>query len=570
MTSLITGASGFIGQYLIKRLIKSKSKKDKIYCFVRDSNKIPKYLRKYVTILAGSDIEIKKYGHIVNQCHYIYHLAARPTLGNGSEYQKDNIDFTNVLVGLANKSKALRRFVFLSSVAAVDRMPNDDCELSLNENSVPNPLTDYGKSKLIAENILVKSKLPYVIIRPSLVYGPGMRLNSHLRVLIGYVQDNNPVSRLDFSGKVSLIYVEDLISIILVTSKSKESKRQVYFASSDDVTIGQLFLLIRKCLGKSDNLVNLNWLPVKQFQVFRRFLPLTVQGLFFPVLWTSSSKIRSLGFKPKYNICDQMLKLIHWHSTQKIDRQRIAVVTGGAGGIGLAIGKKLYARGYQLILIDKDRSSLRKVRNSLEAAIHMADLSNEEALVRISSTIFESGNVELLVNNAGIGYRKEFVKDLVEKHRSVLLLNCLAPLYLTHAFLTNKRSCQLKVINIISSSAFQPLPYMSVYSASKAFMLNWSLSLSGESRDGSQSFRVLTVCPSGTNTSFQSSAGVKTGRNEKLLSPEKVANLVCSAHDNNLQFIIIGLSGKLMSVLSRLLPYNLQVDIWRNLMIRSR
>lgn len=570
MTTLITGASGFIGLYLVKRVIKSKSDEDKIYCFLRDPNKIPRYLRKHITILTGSDIEIKKYGQIISQCHYIYHLAARPTLGNGSEYQKDNIDFTNVLVGLVHKSKTLKRFIFLSSVAAVDRTPSDSCEQPLNEKSIPNPLTDYGKSKLISENILIKSKLPYVIIRPSLVYGPGMRFNSHLRVLIRYVQNNNPVSRIDFLGKVSLIHVEDLISIILMTVKSQKSNRQVYFASSDDVTIGQLFLLIKECLGKSDGYLHLNWLPVKQLQIFRRFLPLNAQCLFYSVLWTSSDKIRSLGFEPKYNIRNQILNLVHWHYTQRFDRPGLAVVTGGAGGIGLAISKQLYARGYHLVLIDKNQTSLKKLRDKLEATTYVADLTNENSLRRISSIISENENIELLVNNAGIGFRKEFTKELIARHSEVLMLNCLAPLYLTHAFLSKSRNYQRKIINIVSSAAFQPLPYMSVYSATKAFMLNWSLSLSGESRDSNQSFGVLTVCPSGANTNFQSSAGVKTGKNEKLLSPEKVASLVCEAHDKNLQFVIIGLSGKLMSLFSRIIPYNLQAIVWQKLMVRKR
>ena len=80
------------------------------------------------------------------------------------------------------KKNPLIKFIFLSSIGAVDRDKKDNCSKELNENSVAVPTTDYGKSKLLIEEFLEKSILETISIRPSLVIGEQMRSNSHFSV----------------------------------------------------------------------------------------------------------------------------------------------------------------------------------------------------------------------------------------------------------------------------------------------------------------------------------------------------------------------------------------------------
>jgi short-subunit dehydrogenase len=154
----------------------------------------------------------------------------------------------------------------------------------------------------------------------------------------------------------------------------------------------------------------------------------------------------------------------------------------------------------------------------------------------------------------------------------MIYVNCLVPAEICRvflpAFLQAKRGT---LINIASSSAYQPLPYMAVYSASKAFMLNFSQAIAGEligRKD--HSVEIITVSPSGTATAFQKSAQVKVANLRSLLSPDFVATRILSALGGGSKAIDIGMAGKLMSVSARLLPRKTQLRLWEYLMKEMR
>jgi short-subunit dehydrogenase len=127
------------------------------------------------------------------------------------------------------------------------------------------------------------------------------------------------------------------------------------------------------------------------------------------------------------------------------------------------------------------------------------------------------------------------------------------------------------IINIGSSASFQPLPYMAVYAASKAYLKIFSLSLIGEVRTLMvKSIQIHHINPSGTLTNFQSNAGVKVNKGEKLLSSQETGLRIIELVFSGKTYATIGRNGKLMELLSKVIPINFQVKLWSKLMEKLR
>jgi nucleoside-diphosphate-sugar epimerase len=575
MKILITGATGFIGQYLVRQLLLKLKSTDTIYCFVRDLHLLPGDFSKKITPLVGHDIEIEKYADIVLQCEYIYHVGANPRLRNGTGYKKDNIEFTDALISIAESSTKLKRFIFISTNGAVDRSPTDPCNVPLTEKTTPHPSTEYGRSKLVCEEHLINSTLPFTILRPTMVYGPGMREDSHIRIFINAITKAKLFTKIYFPGRVSLIYIDDLIDAILFVSDHPKTLGQIYFISDgQDVRLGQLFNIIGDMLGKPSAYIQIGLgIPVLM-QSIRSKLPIMAQNLFSDLLWTSSEKLKSLGFTPKYTQSQGLLKTIHWVSQQNMAKERIAAVTGGASGIGRSLCMRLYAEGYKLIVIDKNEQALQETEKLFSAEIHVADLADERKVKALAGILEKKADdIDILINNAGIGRRELFWKDDIKRQLDVVAVNCLAPMYLTHAVLKKWIASKKNktIIMMSSSAAFQPLAYMSAYSASKTMLLYFSEGVSEELvRETSGNIEIITICPSGTATNFQRSSGVKRSTNEKLLPSEFVAGRIVQAIGRGSHTIVIGTSGFFMSLMARCIPRQIERSLWGRMMKELR
>ena len=126
------------------------------------------------------------------------------------------------------------------------------------------------------------------------------------------------------------------------------------------------------------------------------------------------------------------------------------------------------------------------------------------------------------------------------------------------------------VVNIASTAAFQPLPYMAAYAAAKSFILSFSLALHAEVRAVGRSDQVLTVVPSGTETGFQVAAGVKTTAKERLLSPHQVAAAIVGALARRRSLLFIGRRARTMRLAASIIPLGWQARLWEKLMGRLR
>lgn len=243
---------------------------------------------------------------------------------------------------------------------------------------------------------------------------------------------------------------------------------------------------------------------------------------------------------------------------------RTALITGASSGIGEAFAVALAQQGLDLVLVARSEARLTSLARQI-AEVHArrvevitADLTRTEAAAHVHTATRALGMpVDLLVNNAGFGTVGAFHKLDAARERNEILLNTAAVVDLTHAFLpdmlANRRG---GIINVASMAAFQPLPFMSVYAATKAFVLAFTEGLRGELRG--KGVQVLCVCPGPVDTPFFEATGTpnlrKTVPQATMMTAEAVVTASLKAFAAGRGVVVPGVGNKLISVGSRLMP----------------
>tara|TARA_B100001287_G_scaffold227110_1_gene196986 strand:+ start:406 stop:1230 length:825 start_codon:yes stop_codon:yes gene_type:complete len=202
---------------------------------------------------------------------------------------------------------------------------------------------------------------------------------------------------------------------------------------------------------------------------------------------------------------------------------KVALVTGASYGIGFAIAKELASRGAHLILTARSGEKLEALASSIrseggKAYTFNADLSisgsADELFEKISS---EGIKIDLLVNNAGYGRWGEFTEFERSDYSKMLHLNINSLVELTHMCIPKMiERGGGGVINVGSTASFLPVPFASVYSASKAFVLMFSDAIRYEYQD--KNIQVMTLCPGGTASKFSEVASEKSSDALKALN----------------------------------------------------
>ena len=193
-------------------------------------------------------------------------------------------------------------------------------------------------------------------------------------------------------------------------------------------------------------------------------------------------------------------------------RWPVALVTGASSGIGRAIAVQLAADGSDLIVVARRRDKLDELAQELRAAhgvtvdVVVADVTDPEQLAALEDRLRTgSPSVDLLVNNAGAGGQGAFAELPLERHESQIRLNVLAPVRLTHAalgpMLARGRG---GVLNVSSIAGLQPMPYVTTYAATKAYLSSFSHALHEEVRG--HGVVVTNLLPGFTRTEFHDAA----------------------------------------------------------------
>jgi len=206
-----------------------------------------------------------------------------------------------------------------------------------------------------------------------------------------------------------------------------------------------------------------------------------------------------------------------------------ALVTGASAGIGREFCVQLAAAGMNLVLVARTEKLLESLgaeltsRHGIQILAMATDLSRPDAAAELRSRLASPGvKIRLLVNNAAFGRWGRFEATGAESYEEMIRLNTAAMVSMCHHFLPDLTSFPTSaIINVSSPAALQPVPYMAVYAATKAFVHSFSLALYEEWSD--RGVLVQTLCPGPTATEFDARAGAyESALREERGSPKYV------------------------------------------------
>jgi uncharacterized protein len=248
-----------------------------------------------------------------------------------------------------------------------------------------------------------------------------------------------------------------------------------------------------------------------------------------------------------------------------------ALITGGSQGLGRAFAEECAARGKSLILVALPGSGLDEVGRSIAESWGVsvdwleADLTAPDTVDRLLGLIRSKGaSLDLLVNNAGIGTPALFMQRPLEYQEEMVRLNILAMMRLTRRVLEEPdRSPNLRILNVASLSAFFPMPYLPVYSATKSFVLSFSLALREEM---SGSVGVSVLCPNAIRTCRAVNDYIdKLGLASRMacLTPERIARIALDGSERGRAVIIPGFLNRFLPALGDLLPLSVSMHTIR-------
>jgi len=260
---------------------------------------------------------------------------------------------------------------------------------------------------------------------------------------------------------------------------------------------------------------------------------------------------------------------------------KTALVTGAASGLGYELSLLLADDAYNLILVDVDGSKLNDVKSEIKKTydcnvdILVKDLGKPNVAVEILEDI-EHRAIDVLVNNAGFGLFGTFNDTEWERELEMLYVHIITSTHLTKLILKGmvKRDSG-KILNISSLAAFQPGPLMSVYYASKSYLLSFSEAIANELKGTGVSITVL--CPGPTRTSFQEVVSENASDNVSenkisfnMANPSKVATYGYNAMQKGKTVAIPGFLNKFLANIHRFVTRRMATKIIRTIQEKNR
>ena len=248
-----------------------------------------------------------------------------------------------------------------------------------------------------------------------------------------------------------------------------------------------------------------------------------------------------------------------------------ALITGASSGIGAELARLCAGDGYAVILVARRADRLAELAENLvrecgvAARVIAADLADAGAVVALHDQT-RGDNVEILINNAGFGLRGAYTETDWEAESRLIQVNMIAVAHLTKLFAKDMlRRGSGRILNVGSTAAFVPGPFMAMYYASKAFVVSLSLAIANELRGTGVSVTVL--CPGPTLTEFGAAAGM--GDSKLFEGPTMTAAAVArdgyAAMMAGKPEVIAGARNRWMIRLTRLAPRTLLAGITRRL-----
>jgi short-subunit dehydrogenase len=237
-----------------------------------------------------------------------------------------------------------------------------------------------------------------------------------------------------------------------------------------------------------------------------------------------------------------------------------AIITGASSGIGRALALEFASAGFNVVLTGRNDPALAEVsrecreRHRVQSDTIVADLSSGESVNQLIARLAgQSRHYEVLVNNAGFGINGTFATTDIGSEIDLLNVQLSAALKLTKAILPGmiaRRSG--RILNVGSVYCYAPVPFQSVYSACKAFLLSFSAAIRNE-LEGS-GVTVTVFCPGITQTAFRSRAGIAEKNKGSGMSAEAAARIAFEETMRGKAVVIPGAANRLFVLLAKVLP----------------
>jgi uncharacterized protein len=248
-----------------------------------------------------------------------------------------------------------------------------------------------------------------------------------------------------------------------------------------------------------------------------------------------------------------------------------ALVTGASAGIGVAFANELAAGGTHLVLTARRHDRLEELarslrqRHAIRTAVFDADLAKPDAPELIYEFTSQQGlQIDLLINNAGFGQYGELTQVPTQRLLDMVQVNCSAVVHLTRLYLPDMIARRRgDVLILASTAAFQAVPFISTYAATKAFDLLFAEGLAAEMKP--RGIRVCALCPGSTESEFHVVAGQEkyTAKNQE--TAEKVVRTGLRALAAGKSYVVSGLGNYLGAQSQRLVPRLLVTRIAANM-----
>ncbi len=322
MRVLVTGASGFIGGNLVRRLLE---RGDQVACLVRRSSDLGRLPRAGLELVRGdlSQDDDRQWTQALSRVEVVFHLAGVTRALRPRDYLAGNPQITaNLLAAMEARAPAHARLVYLSSQAAAGPCAQPP---GIDEDDEPRPVSAYGRAKLAAERLVLEagSRRWVCVIRPPAVYGPGdLEFLELFRWIQRGVTALNGLKPLP----MSLVHCHDLVEAMLLAADSDQARGRVYFVTDGEAhTFAGIAQAAAEALGRSPLRIkvplHLVWLLTRLNGLLGR---LRGSALYLnPDKWLEIKQAgwlchgdrarRELGFTPAWNLARGMVHTAEWY-----------------------------------------------------------------------------------------------------------------------------------------------------------------------------------------------------------------------------------------------------------------
>jgi dihydroflavonol-4-reductase len=320
MKALVTGGTGFIGSHLIHRL---KNMGFEIRCISKDALNVS-FLESMNVEVCFCDLNNGLHrDSILDGVDYVFHLAGVTHARKNRDYYEGNYSATKKITEACSSfSGTIKRFVYVSSLAAVGPSRNGK---PVTEDTECHPVSEYGKSKLLAEREVMKHRdiLPVTILRPSAVYGPRDRdMYTYIKAILRGIQ---PV--IGFGRKyLNLIYVDDLVTGIIGAATNARAVDQMYMLGSTHAyQVDEIGNAIALSAGKNPVHICIPHFLVYMVGAWGELTAkLSGKSVFFNIqkareavqkFWTCSTDKAAdhFGFSPKVSLVEGFQRTYSWY-----------------------------------------------------------------------------------------------------------------------------------------------------------------------------------------------------------------------------------------------------------------